>query len=155
MWIELARALEGVREHVHALEAARSAIDLAGLDTLPAALDIAAAASHALGRTEQATVFERRRAQLGPSLASPASMALDPTDAVSALAAMQASPSASAFARLWVASRWSPRNVPVRVALLGALAANDPLRPVLISELVALAADRDPEVGRAAVAALR
>lgn len=160
VWIELARALEGVRQHVHALEAARSAIDLAGLDTLPAALDVAAAASEALGRTEQATGFQRRRAQLGPSPTSRGATdddrgAPDPTDVVSALAAMQASPSVSAFARLWVASRWSPRNVAVRVALLGALPATDPLRPVLISELVALAADPDAEVGQAAVAALR
>ncbi len=160
VWIELARALEGVGEHVHALEAARSAIDLAGLDTLPAALDVAVAASNALGRSEQATGFQRRRAQLGPSLTAPASSdpgraALDPTDAVSALAALQAAPSVSAFARLWVASRWSPRNVAARVALLAAIPANDPLRPVLISELVALAADPDPVVGRAAVAALR
>ncbi len=157
VWIELARTLEGVREHVHALEAARSAIDLAGLDTLPAALDVAAAASHALGRTEQAAEFERRRAQLAPGPASTEASRgpLDPTDAVRALITMQSTPSASALARLWVASRWNPRDVPARVALLAAITANDPLRPVLISELVALAADPDPEVGRAAVTALR
>nr|MBA3455458.1 hypothetical protein [Deltaproteobacteria bacterium] len=40
-------------------------------------------------------------------------------------------------------------------ALLEAIATNDPRRNVLISELIALAADADPEVGRAAVAALR
>lgn len=160
VWIELARALEGVREHVHALEAARSAIDLAGLDTLPAALDVAAAASLALGRTEQAAGFQRRRAQLGPAPSAGARTdddraAMDPTDATGALAAMQSSPSVSAIARLWVASRWSPRNVAVRAALLDAVAANDPRRTVLVSELVALAGDPDPEVGRAAVTALR
>jgi tetratricopeptide (TPR) repeat protein len=183
VWIELARALEGVGEHVHALEAARSAIDLAGSDTLAAALEIAATASTSLGRREQAAVLLARRAVLAPATqaraqataltdansalgtsrppdstvdsALSASRTTDPTDADSALAAVKATGSVSAIARLWVASRWNPRDVAIRSALLDAIAPSDPRRRVLVSELVALAADLDPEVGRAAVAALR
>lgn len=157
VWIELARALDGVRQHVHALEAARSAIDLAGLDTLPAALEIAAAASQALGRIEQAAGFHQRRARLGPAATSSSRDpgGLDPTDAATALAAVHTLASVSAIARLWVASRWNPRDVAIRSTLLGAIARNDPRRSVLVSELIALAADPDPEVGRAAVTALR
>ena len=153
VWLELARALDGVRAHVHALEAARSAIDLAGPDTLGAALDIAIAASTALGRTEQATALQARRARLAP--VGTGRDAADPTDAVTPLAAARTSSTASAIARLWVASRWNPRDVAIRAALLDAIAVSDPRRRVLVSELVALAGDLDPEVGRMAVAALR
>lgn len=158
VWVELARVLDGVGEHVHALEAARSAIDLAGLDTLPAALEIAAMASQSLGRTEQATGFLARRARLVPASAGATGevWTTDPTDAVRAVAAVHATSSTvSATARLWVASRWNPRDVAIRALLLDSIAANDPRRSVLISELVALAAVPDPELGRAAVAALR
>ncbi len=155
VWIELARALDGVRQHVHALEAARSAIDLAGPDTLPAALDVAASASLALGRTEQAAALRARRARLAAVAIVAAKGSSDPTDAASALAEARSSSSVSAIARLWVASRWNPRDVEIRSALLEAIAANDPRRGVLVGELIALAGDPDPEIGRAAVAALR
>jgi hypothetical protein len=39
--------------------------------------------------------------------------------------------------------------------LLAVIVADDPRRVAIISELVALAGDRDPDVRRAAVAALR
>jgi len=156
VWIELARVLDGVRAHVHALEAARIAIDLAGSDSLGAAFDIAVAASTALGRTEQATALQVRRSRLAPVGPGGAGRdAADPTDAVTPLAAARTSSTVSAIAKLWVASRWNPRDVAIRAALLDAIAINDPRRRVLVSELVALAADLDPEVGRAAVAALR
>jgi len=155
VWIELARALDGVRAHVHALEAARSAIDLAGSDTLAAALDIAATASIALGRSEQATTLAARLARLAPVGHGSRRGPDDPTDAVTPLAAARAGSTVSTVARLWVASRWNARDVAIRAALLAAIAIDDPRRRVVVGELVALAADPDPEVGRAAVAALR
>lgn len=155
VWIELARALDGVRQHVHALEAARSAIDLAGLDTLGAALEVAASASSALGRSEQAAALQARRARLAPVVIAAAAGSSDPTDAATALAAARSSSTVSAIARLWVASRWNSRDVVIRATLLDAIATDDPRRRVLVGELVALAGDADPEVGRAAVAALR
>ncbi|MGE3455411.1 MAG: hypothetical protein AB7O24_09900, partial [Kofleriaceae bacterium] len=50
VWIAVARDLERVGSHVHALEAARSAIDLASGETITDALDVAIEASRALGR---------------------------------------------------------------------------------------------------------
>lgn len=152
-WIQLARILEGVGEHVHALEAARSALDLAGRDDLAAALEVAIAASRALGRAEQADALAARRAQLAPAT-SPVRDG-DPTDAAAALAAYHAQPGSSTQARLWVASRWNPRDVASRAALLASIGRDDPRRAVLATELVGLAGDRDPSIGRAAVAALR
>jgi hypothetical protein len=62
---------------------------------------------------------------------------------------------AAAIARLWTAARWNPRHVELRAALLAALPASDPRRAVTTGELVDLAGDPDPEIGRAAAAALR
>ena len=63
--------------------------------------------------------------------------------------------SSATLARLWVASRWNPRDVELRAALLAATTPGDPRRAVVAGELVDLAGDRDPAVGRAAAAALR
>jgi tetratricopeptide (TPR) repeat protein len=153
VWTTIARALLHVGTYVHALDAARSAIDLAGPETLAAALDVAIAASRALGRDEQATRLAERRARVPPMHAS--SVDGDPTDAEGALNAHRQGASGNTIARLWVASRWSPRNVELRAALRAATTADDPRRGVITAELVDLAGDRDPEVRRAAVAALR
>jgi tetratricopeptide (TPR) repeat protein len=64
VWSAVARALVGAGRYAHALEAARSAIDLADADTLGGALDSAIAASRALGRTEQADRLQDQRTQL-------------------------------------------------------------------------------------------
>ena len=153
VWIGLARTLERVGRHQHALEAARSAIDLAGQDLLDDALAVAIDASRALGRTEQADALAQRRAKISPVAA--AERDDDPTDASAALAELRRRPTASVVARMWVASRWNPREVAIRASLLAAIPGDDPRRGVIEAELVGLASDRDPEVGRAAVAALR
>ncbi len=152
VWTSLARTLESVGRYQHALEAARSAIDLAGPDLLAAALAVAADASRGLGRTGQAEELAARRAKLSPPLAPERDD--DPTDAAAALADHARHPTASVVARMWVASRWNRRHVAIRAALIAAIPGDDPRRRVLEAELVALAADRDPALGRAAVAAL-
>ena len=173
VWIELARALADVGKHVHALEAARYAIDLAGADTIAPALEVAIASSRALGRDAQATELALRRATVAPAVATAAAEPApptptpatptpaartadgDPTDARAALAASSAPPD-DAFDRLWIAARWNPRDVAVRARLLAAWSAPDaePRVAVIVRELVALASDRDSSIGRAAVGAL-
>ncbi|HEY5938427.1 MAG TPA: hypothetical protein VIU61_27440 [Kofleriaceae bacterium] len=152
VWLAIARTLDGAGKHVHALEAARYAIDLAGPTTLAHALEVAMSASRALGRLEQVELLAARRAKLVPTTPSRTD---DPTDAAGALAEHLGSATASAVAQMWVASRWNPRAVTIRGALLAATSAGDPRRRVIIAELVELASDPDPDVGRAAVGALR
>ena len=152
VWLAIARTLDHAGKPIHALEAARYAIDLAGPATLTAALDVAISASAALGRHDQVELLAARRAKLAITRPPHDN---DPTDAASALAEYRRFASASTVARMWVASRWNPREVAIRAALLAAVNADDPRRHVVVAELVELAADRDPEVGRAAVAALR
>ena len=154
VWIAIARTLDGVGAHVHALEAARGAIELAGRDAIADALDAAISASLALGRTAQAAALSARRATVAPPPPPPPPRD-NPTDAAAALAAHRAHPTAGTADRLWVASRWNPRSVALRAALLAALAPDDPRRRLLSTELLALAADPDASLGRAAVAALR
>jgi tetratricopeptide (TPR) repeat protein len=166
VWAAVARALAGAGRYVPALEAARSAIDLSSPETLAGALDTARSASHALGRETQAAALAAQRARFA---ADPPPIAGDPTDPRGALAgraapvvppavppaAPSSAPTAEAIARLWTASRWNPREVALRAALLGDLAAGDPRRAAITAELVELASDPDPERRRAAVAALR
>jgi tetratricopeptide (TPR) repeat protein len=149
VYLDVARALDETGHHAHALEAARSALDLGTAETLPASLAVAAAASHALGRDAQAAALLARR----PTARIPD----DPTDAAAALAAHRAQPSAATAARLWVAARWNPRDVAVRAALARTLAPGDPRGAVLAAELAALAEDPALAVAdaRAAVQALR
>ncbi len=153
VWLQLARTLEGVGRHVHALEAARSAIDLAGPDSIGPALDIAITASRALGRDAQVLALLERRRHVATPLDLDRGID-DPTDATAAVAAYRREPTVVGVARMWVASRWNPRHVAIRAALLEAIAPEDPRRATLVTELVALAGDRDSEVGRAALAAL-
>ena len=153
VWVSVARALAGAGKYVHALDAARSAIDLSGLETLPAALDVAMAASRALGRDAQATRLAEQRARLAGARTTASEN--DPTDADGALEANHSGASVAAVARLWVASRWNMRNVALRAALLAALPPGDPRCAVITGELVDLSGDGDPELRRAAVAAAR
>ncbi len=154
VWVGLARALESIGTYVHALEAARAAIDLAGPEMIGPALDVAIAASRALRRDAQvAALIERRRIVAAPVRIDRG--VDDPTDATAAVAAAPKLPAVVAIARMWIASRWNPRDVAIRAALLAAIAPDDPRRTTLVTELVALAGDRDPEVGRAAVAVMR
>jgi hypothetical protein len=154
VWIGVARELDAAGAHVHALEAARSAIDLAGRAAIGEALAIAARASRALGRVAQATALASYAAAVTAPLIGPGA-ATDPTDADGALATYRALPAPGAVEQLWIASRWSPRAVAARAALRVALPADDPRQLALIEELLALAADPDPARGRAATAALR
>lgn len=149
VWTAVANALDDSGHHVEALTASRSALDLAGPDTLPSALDIAIAASRSLGRTAQAGAMLVQRAQLAPRKRT------DSAEVNEALGAHEAAPTASTAARLWVVSRAHPREVELRAALLAALEADDARRPVLVAELVELAGDPDPGRALAAVAALR
>ena len=159
VWTRVAGALTGSGRYVHALDAARSAIDLSGPETLASALEVASAASRALGRDAQAATLIAQRSHLGPGLGArhaPGAAAIDtdPTDAQGALDAFQHDATTATIARLWTASRWNPRDVALRVALLHAIAADDLRRAELTAELVDLAGDRDPALRRAAVAAL-
>jgi tetratricopeptide (TPR) repeat protein len=156
VWVAVARSLTEAGRHVHALDAARSAIDLAGPDALPAALETAIAASRALGRDRQAAELSARRARIAATGGTLGDR--DPTDAAAALDGHRAERGPAgdaAIARLWTAARWNPRCVELRAALLAALPAGDPRRAVIAGELVDLAGDPDREVGRAAAAALR
>ncbi|MGE3769303.1 MAG: hypothetical protein AB7L94_44030, partial [Kofleriaceae bacterium] len=166
VWTALSRVLEANGHHHHALEAARSAIDLAGREALAAALDAGAAASRSLGRTGQADVLAARRARLAPPVevvpevgpvdAEAALRAVDdPTDALAAVVAYRHRSTVTAIARMWIASRWNPHDVAIRAALLEAIALDDPRRALLVGELVQLAASPDDERGRAAIRALR
>ena len=158
VWLAVAQSLTGAGRHAHALDAARSAIDLAGPEVLAAALDAAIAASRALGRDRQAVQLATRRARIAPTGGALGDR--DPTDADAALDAVRTERTGggagdATLARLWTAARWNPRHVAIRAALLEALPAADPRRAVVAGELVDLAGDPDPEVGRAAADALR
>jgi tetratricopeptide (TPR) repeat protein len=152
VWTAVARELEGAGKYVHALEAVRSAIDLAGPETLPAALDVAIAASHALGRDAQAEALAAQRARV---VGRDEGHDGDPTDGKAALAAYRERASGGTIARLWVASRWNRRDVALRAALYAATAPEDARHAVIAGELIEIAGDRDLDLGCAAVAALR
>jgi hypothetical protein len=154
VWVGLARALDGVGRHIHALEAARSAIDLAGPESIGPALDAAISASRALGRDAQVLALIERRRQV-PSPVRVDRGTDDPTDAVAAVAESKRAPGVINVARMWIASRWNPRDVAIRAELLDAIATDDPRRATLVTELVALSADRSQSVARAALLALR
>src|SRR5690606_29538493 len=108
VWASVARALVTAGQTVDGLTAARTALDLAGPEVLPHALDIAITASRALGRTAQADALFMARAQLAPRVKS------EDADARAALIAHEAQPTASTVAQLWVASRTQPRDVELR-----------------------------------------
>lgn len=142
VWLEIARALHGVGHHVHALDAVRFAIELAGPAVYVPALDVAIAANRALGRGAQIAMLEERRAASGLVRIGTARVH-DPTDATSDDAE-----------RIWIASRWQPRNIALRAALIARHPASDIRHRLAITELIALAADEDVELARAAVRAI-
>lgn len=146
VWLDVARALHDTGKHVHAIEAARFAIELAGPEVYAPALDLAIAANRALGRPLQVESLTRRRAAaFHPIGIAPPH---DPTDPARAVESNEP-------ARLWTASRWNARDVATRAALLRALAADDARLAIVRGELVELAVDSDETVARRAVAALR
>ncbi|HEX4454408.1 MAG TPA: hypothetical protein VH143_26285 [Kofleriaceae bacterium] len=154
----VAHALLDAKRPIEALAAARSAIDLAGPEALAPALDVAIAASHVAKRDAQADSLLARRAKLAPPLALAVLPFDDPTDAGAALDALGHSPTAAAeAARAWVAAAWNPRDVGLRVALLGALPPGDPRKPTIVAELVELAGapDGDFEAALRAARAVR
>ena len=163
VWTRVAGALARSGRYVQALDASRSAIDLSGPETLASALEVASAASRALGRDIQAAALDAQRAHIGPGRGpdldldlGPGAAAIDTdlTDARVARAAHQRGATATTVARLRIAARWNPRDVALRVVLLHAVPSDDPHRAELTAELVKLAGDRDPDVRRSAVAAL-
>jgi len=149
VWAAVADDLVDANQLHDALTASRSALDLAGPDVLPHALDTAIAASRALGRTQQADAMLVQRAQLAPRKRN------DDTEVRAALAAHREHPTASTVAGLWVASRALPRDIESRAVLLAELEADDPRRQVVIDELLLLAGDPDPARALAATLALR
>jgi hypothetical protein len=151
VWARVSRVLADAGRHAHALTAARSAIDLAGPDALAAALEAAIAASRALGRTAQVASLSARRAALWPPVGGDA--AGDPTDPIAAVAALDSRGRAD-IDRLWLASRWAPRDVATRAAFVRLAGAADVRRRACEAELVALAGDADPLRGLAAALAL-
>lgn len=149
VWISLAGALLEANQIPDALTAARSALDLAGPETLAPALDIAITASRAMGRTQQADALLVQRAQIAPRDATP------DAEIRAALIAHRERPTASTVARLWVASRSTPRDVEVRAMLLDEIDRDDARRAAIVDELLRLTGDRDDARARAAVRALR
>jgi len=149
VWVDVARALLRGNRNIDALTALRSAVDLAGANTLPDALELASETSRLVGRTEQADRFAAQRAQLSPPASGHAAQRV-------ALAELgQHAPNASVLAAAWVATRGDPHDVELRAALVGALEHDDPRRTTLESELVMLAADRDPDRGLSAALSLK
>lgn len=149
VWNGVAAALLDAKQHVDALAAAHYALELAGPDDLPRALDLAIEASRALGRSAQADAMVLQRAQLAPR-----GRAVD-ADALAALAEHRENPTASTAAQLWVESRRHPRDVELRVALVATLDVDDPRRATVVTELIELTGDDDPIRAFAAARALR
>ncbi len=150
-WVRVARALEEVGEHVHAIEAARSALDLGSGETLEAAYEVAITASRALGRERQVAELVAARAKLLPVVPERPD---DPTDAAAALAAYRRTPNAATVARMWLAARWNPWQVELRAQLLAAIEHDDPRRATIVGELLELAGNSDLDRARRAAAAL-
>src|SRR5690606_4190457 len=119
IWNAVCAALLSAQQHVDALTAARTALDLAGPDELPRSLDLALELSKILGRTAQADALGVQRAQLANTLAPQGS------ESLAALAEHRANPTAVTVAGLWVASRSHPRDAELRAALLAALEPDD------------------------------
>ncbi|HEY4180817.1 MAG TPA: hypothetical protein VGM90_28425 [Kofleriaceae bacterium] len=161
-WIRVSRALEDLSAHSQAVEAARYAIDLAGRDRMPDALEAAMRPSRELGRDAQAAAFDAQRVRLLTGVLAhpgPTIDAVTPVDDLSdvreAIAAHTTQPTAATTAHLWVVSRAHPRDVELRVMMLDAMSDDDPRHAVVYAEMLALASDPDERVGRAALSALQ
>lgn len=147
VWNWVARVLLDSDRVVDALTAGRAAIDLAGPEHLPEALDIATEASRRVGRVAQAEALAARRA----SLPSP----MVRSEATAAREELIGGATPSAIDRAWLATRKDQREVDLRADLLAALPADDPRRGFLIAELVTLAGDSDHLRGLRAAFALK
>ena len=149
VWIDVARALLRGNRTIDALTALRSAVDLAGANTLPDALELASETSRLVGRTEQADRFAAQRAQLSPPASGHAAQRVELAELA------QHTPNASVLAAAWVGTRGDPHDVELRAALVAALEPDDPRRATLENELVLLSADRDPDRGLSAALSLK
>ena len=152
VWLSVARALDDVGHHVEALAAARSAIDLAGPETIAPALDVAIAASRALGRAAQVESLTAQRALVAQRTAH--------GDADEAARGARGASRSYPTRRPRRGCGWCRARIPRDLELTRrARAARS--RPTiraaatLDAELVALAGDRDPDRASAAVLALR
>lgn len=138
VWHAVTQALLDGNRIIEALTAARAAIDLAGSDTIAAALDVAIEASQLAGRAAQVTALRAQRARV---------MTDDHGDLTREKSMAKRAPGTTgepeAIDRAWAATRQNPREVDLRARLLKTLAIDDPRRAVIVTELVELAADRD------------
>jgi hypothetical protein len=146
VWARVARVLVDSGHPQHALSAVRFAVDLAGPDALAPALDAAIDASRVLGRLAQVEALRKRRAAAWPPAGG--DVAADPTDPVTALAGE------ASLDRVWIASRWAPRDVATRAAVLRLTQPSDGRHVDVVAELVALAGDPDALRGLAAATSL-
>ncbi|HET9989835.1 MAG TPA: hypothetical protein VFQ65_14985, partial [Kofleriaceae bacterium] len=147
-WIDVARALLRGHRALDALTAMRTAMELAGANTLATTLDLAIEASRETGRADQAERLAAERARFTPAPLGHAA------ERVELAELRQRAPNASVLAAAWVATRGDPHDIELRAALLAALEHDDPRRETLVFELVMLAADRDPDRALAAALAL-
>ena len=147
-WIDVARALLRGHRALDALTAMRTAMELAGANTLAITLDLAIEASRQTGRPDQAERLAAERARLTPPPIGHAA------ERVELAELRRPSPNASVLAAAWVATRGDPKDLELRAALIAALEKDDPRRDTLVFELVAMAADRDPDRALAAALAL-
>jgi hypothetical protein len=149
VWTAVSAALLESGQLVDALTAARSALDLAGPNELPRALDLAIELSRLLGRDTQADAMRVQRALLAHA----------PTErdaeVLAALAEHRTAADASTAARLWAVSRQHPRTLELRVELVAVLDDDDPRRRAVADELVELAGEPSTARALAAVRALR
>lgn len=171
--IEVAAELVRAGSPLHGLQAAKDAIDLASPATARTAVAVAHRAALALGRPAEARALEALGADPGPDADADAEVDgdADGDDAPAAAGGDRSNGQGSAQSggpregprsdqsdridRLWRASRWAPRSVPLRAALLGRLPPADPRRPLVLRELASLAVSAERTISAAAVAALR
>ncbi len=153
VWNVVGRALLDGNRVVEALTAGRSAIDLAGPETIASAFDIAIEASSRLGRLAQVAALTARRARL--ALSSPDDQ--DPAGVASASDTYVSgnSDTAKNVEQAWMKTRRAQREVELRIELLSALGEGDPRRGVIVAELIDLAGDRDSARGLHAAMSLR
>jgi len=148
-WIDVARALLRGHRPIDALTAMRTAMELAGANTLATTLDLAIEASRETGRFDQVDRLAAQRAPLSPPPLGHAA------ESVELAELRRPSPNASVVAAAWVATRSAPDDVELRAALLVALEKDDPRRATIVFDLVRLAADRDPDRALGAALALQ
>lgn len=153
VWNSVAAALLVSTQYVEALTAVRTALDLAGPEELARTLELGIVASRALKRDAQADALGVKRTEVILARTHGANAA--EAEAVEALAAHGARPTAVTTARLWVAARTNPRNLEIRIALVESLDRDDVRRQAIMRDLLELTGDESSVRALAAVAALR